>query len=233
MSSFFTPLLAAGAQTPDEGYSFLNLGGVNFDIRLLLIGLTLGIMVACVASTLQRHRLARFFGVFCRSGAETPETAKTLSELSVPESRALLKALSSPTSLYRKMLFVVLPSGEIIPPLRSLDDDPAARRISKRTRERDLMPLPFEGEKNDVFSLDGVNVAAPNTAFDPREVRYFMDAKHRRRAEVRYELQSNEWVRLIIVLLVSGVLLGVLLHYFPAILGMLDTLLSDAFGGKG
>ena len=233
MPSFFAPLLAAGKETTESGYLFLNLGGVNFDIRVVLIGLTLGIMLACVASTLQRRRLVRFFGLLCRSGSDSPENAKTLSELSIPASRSLLRALSSPISLYRKMIFVVLPSGEIIPPLSSLDDDPSNRRVSRRTRERDLMPLPFEEERSDVFSLDGVNVAAPNTDFDPAAARYFMDEKHRRRAEVRYEEQSNEWVRLIIVLLVTGVLLGVLLRYFPDILGMLDMLLSDAFGGEG
>lgn len=232
MSSFFAPLLAAGSKTPSDEYGFLNLGGVNFDIRFVLIGLTLGIMLACVISTLQRQRLSRFFGTLRRAGADSPETAKSLEELSIPKRRALLKALSSPVSLYRKLLFVVLPSGEIIPPLSSLDDDPANRRVSKRTRERDLMPLPFEEERNDVFSLEGVDAKAPNTAFDPGAARYFMDGKHRRRAEVRYETQSNEWVRLIIVLLVTGVLLGVLLRYFPDVLGMLDTLLTDAFGGE-
>ncbi len=233
MSSFFAPLLAAGSKTPGDSYGFFNLGGVTFDIRVVLFGLTLGIMLACIVSTLQRHRLARFFGALRRAGADSPQTAKSLEELSLSPSRTLRKSLSSPASLYRKLLYVVLPSGEIIPPLSSLDDDPSNRRVSRRTRERDLMPLPFEEERSDVFSLDGVNVVAPNTAFDPAAARYFMDEKHRRRAEVRYEEQSNEWVRLIIVLLVTGVLLGVLLRYFPDILGMLDTLLSDAFGGEG
>lgn len=233
MSSLSVPLLTAGNKTPSTGYDFLNLGGVNFDIRLVLIGLSVGIMLACVISTLQRRRLAHFFGVLRRAGADRPETAKCLEELSLPKSRSLKKALSSPASLYRKQLFVVLPNGKIIPPLPSLDDDPQNRRISKRTRERDLMPLPFEEEKNDVFPLDGVDVAPPNTPFDPLSARYFMDNKHRRRAEVRYEEQSNEWVRLIIVLLVTNVLLYVLLRYFPDILGMLDTLLSDAFWGEG
>ncbi len=233
MPSFFLPLLAAGKETTNGGYGFLNLGGVTFDIRVVLVGLTLGIMLACIVSTLQRQRLARFFGVLRRAGADSPENAKSIEELSLPKSRFLLKALSSPTSLYRKLLFVVLPSGEIIPPLSSLDDDPANRRISKRTRARDLMPLPFEEERSDAFSLEGVSVLTPHTAFDPAAARYFMDDKHRRRAEVRYEEKPNEWVLLIVVLLVTGALLGVLLRYFPDILGMLDTLLSDAFGGEG
>lgn len=234
MPSFFLPLLAAGKEsTSNKGYDFLNLGGVNFDIRVLLIGFTVGIMLACVISTLQRHGLARFFGLLRRAGADSPETAKSLKELSVSESRSLKKALSAPSSLYRKLLYVVLPSGEIIPPLSSLDDDPSNRRVSKRTRERDLMPLPFEEEKSDAFSLEGVTTAPHNTAFDPSTARYFMDEKHRRRAEVRYEESPNELVRLIIALLVSGVLLGVLLRYFPDILGMLDTLLGEVFGGEG
>ncbi len=233
MLSFFLPFLAAGKETTSDGYDFLNLGGATFDIRVLLVGFTVGIMLACIASTLQRHRLARFFGTLRRAGADSPENAKSLEELSLPQSRALRKALSSPASLYRKLLYVVLPSGEIIPPLPSLDDDPANRRVSRRTRVRDLMPLPFEEEGNDVFSLEGAATAAPNTAFDPASARYFMDNKHRRRAEVRYEEKPNEAVRLIIALLVTGVLLGLLLRYFPDILGMLDTLLSDVFGGEG
>ncbi len=110
----------------ENPYTYLNPGGIAFNLTVLLVGLLLGGLLAAIVTVFHQRLVNRFFAALRRAEANDKKSAKTLEEIGIKPLLGMRRALLSRTSIVRKLTSVVLPDGRVIEPIHSLDDDLAA-----------------------------------------------------------------------------------------------------------
>ncbi len=218
----FLLLSAEAAASP-----YLQPGGVAFNLAAFLAATLLGGLLACILTVVHHAVVGRFLRALLRTGANSKESAKTLDELGL---RGMLlgfgMALRKPSSLLRKLVFVVLPDGSVIAPIESLDD--------KALREAESA----EGASGVGASLSAEDSSAPRAAAsaradipDIRAAAFYLDDLHRRRAELRFLKRGNELFFLIPAVLAFAALAVTLPKYLPLLASLLDTVIRTVVGG--
>ncbi len=232
MSALFARLPVALSGIPwfpatDEDYSYLNLGGVNFNLTAIILGLAVGSILACIAAFVYRRRVGRVLMALIAARADSPETAKTLAELGLSANFSLRKSLLSPISPLRKLLSVRLPDGGVLDPIPSLDDvkEPGPNAPAEETP---TAPPGKTAEATPVAAL--APGGGEKIIFQIERAAYFLDDTHRRRAEIRFEKKGNSLRQLIFSIVALAAIVIPVLIYLPTFLGILDSLLSALFG---
>lgn len=234
------PILALFA-TGDGVYSYIQPGGIAFNITLILVGLLLGGLLACILTVFFHASVGKIFRTLISFRAFSRETSRTFAEMDLRLYYPLKKALLSRHSILRKLLTVVLPDGTVIPPIHSMDDDLAKREAEASFIHAEEHPIVHaeEGENTD-GAPDIPHREAPTEAaidlttrvFDPATATYFLDDVHRRRAEIRFaDSRGNEMRMLIPVFLIFAVLAATLPIYLPRFVELLDVVIGRILGG--
>ena len=101
--------------TAGDQYVYLKFDGkTGMTVFSIIVGLCVGMAVASFVMLYQRNHVGRFIRRLFRKNAHTADTAVTLSELSLEKDGFLRHALSSPTSVVRKMVHIVTEKGILI-----------------------------------------------------------------------------------------------------------------------
>ena len=87
-------------------YDYLNFTKTATTLLILVGGICLGILAASVVAIFQKKVVGRFMRALIKAGATSPETAKSLSELSLEKSGVIKHELSH-ASVSRKMVGIV------------------------------------------------------------------------------------------------------------------------------
>ena len=225
-------------RTETEGYEYIQPGGIAFNLTVFLVATLLGGLLATVITVLHHAVLGRFFSALLRGGATDSAHALRLSELSLPKIPGLRRALRAPSSLVRKLLSVKLPDGRVLPPLHSLDDDIADKAAADSAIHAEDTPIlrAEEGETVPTAPKRAPGVPADilaeaGTAVDPDTAAFFLDDRHRRRAELRFLGRGNELRLLIPVAILFVALAATVPVYLPHLVRLLDTALAAILGG--
>ena len=236
-STAMLPLLFLAKGT--EGQSYLQPGGIAFNLTALLMGMILGGLLACILTVLHHATVGRFFRALIASGALSRESAKRLSELEGIPALGLRRALRAPASLIRKLVTVVLPDGTVIPPLHSLDDDLAAKEAAASAIHAEEGPILHAEEGENAGTpppppvaevIPEALLAPPGARVDPDTAAFYLDDLHRRRAELRFSRRGNE-ARLLIPTVIIFVALAVVLPiYMPYFVELLDSIIASILG---
>ena len=214
------PLLTvAMAIAEEDGYRYLQPGGVAFNLTIFLVGTALGGLLACILTVIHHARMGRLIRALIENRAASPDTARSLQELGISPMLGLGQALRAPTSLLRKLVTVVLPDGTVLSPLHSMDDDRAAAEAAASSIHADV--------KEDAVHLPE---APKNTSFNPKNATYYMDDLHRRRAEIRFARRGNEAILLVPALVLFVGLAIALPLYAPNLMELLDAILVAILG---
>ena len=200
---------------------YLQPGGVAFNLAAFLAATLLGGLLACILTVVHQAVIGRFLRALLRAGATSRESAKTLEELGL---RGMLlgfgMALRKPSSLLRKLVFVVLPDGSVIAPIESLDD--------KAIREAEGADAANTAE--DASAPSAATSAAADIP-DVKTAAFYLDDLHRRRAEVRFLKRGNEVFFLVPAVLAFAALAVTLPKYLPLLANLLDTVIRTVVGG--
>lgn len=101
--------------TVGDQYVYLKFDGkTGMTVFAIIVGLCIGMAIASFAMLYQRNHVGRFVRRLFKKNAHTADTAVTLSELSLEKDLFLRHALSSPTSVVRKMVHIVTEEGILI-----------------------------------------------------------------------------------------------------------------------
>ena len=221
----------------DGGYQYIQPGGIAFNLSVFLVATLLGGLLATILVVVHQAVVGRFFRALISCRAADRESARTLSELGMPRAFGLRSALRAPTSAVRKLVTAVLPDGTVIPPIHSLDDDLAEREAAASYIHADDAPILHaeEGEETGEppapLAASTTEEGAPGAAVDPMAAAYYLDDRHRRRAELRFCKRGNELRVLIPAVLVFLALFATLPVYLPRLVELLDTAIAAIVGG--
>ena len=212
------PLFTLAAASGDR-YTYLQPGGVAFNLTALIIGLLIGGLLACIATVFHNRGVLRFIKAIRSARAESRESSRTLEELGLRLTPSLRHSLRARSSLIRKLVSVVLPDGTVLDPIHSKDDDLA--------KESGLTPDADSAKEAAPIPTD---VDPSATIFDPTTATYFLDDVHRRRAELRFDKRGNDMRFLIPATAAFVALIVALPVYMPYAVEALDALLQMIFG---
>lgn len=231
--------LAIGKTEPK--YEYLQAGGVSFSLTALLVGLLIGGLLACIITVFYNRGVLRFIKTLTAMRADSREHSRTLSELGIRITPSLRHALRARSSLIRKLVSVVLPDGTVLEPIASRDDLVAEKEAESSAIHADREESAGSGvtdastaeetSKTAGMTEDPVVPDATATVFDPTTATYFLDDRHRRRAEVRFDKRGNDMRVLIPTIIAFVALIATLPVYFPYVVEALDALLVSILGG--
>ena len=134
--------------TAGDQYVYLKFDGkTGMTVFSIIVGLCVGMAVASFVMLYQRNHVGRFIRRLFRKNAHTADTAVTLSELSLEKDGFLRHALSSPTSVVRKMVHIVTEKGilirnlyrsEITPEMEKAEWDRTAAAMEEKKKQEKL-----------------------------------------------------------------------------------------------
>ena len=221
----------------EGGYEYIQPGGIAFNLSVFLIATLLGGLLATILVVLHQAVVGRFFRALSSCRAYDRATARSLAELGMPRGLGLRSALRSPTSAVRKLVTAVLPDGTVVPPIHSLDDDLAEEESAASAIHAEDRPIVHaeEGEPGKapatVLTHPEHGEGETGRTIDPTTAVYYLDDRHRRRAEIRFFRRGNEIVLLIPVALVFVALAATLPLYLPRMVELLDAAIAAMLGG--
>jgi hypothetical protein len=131
--------------TAGDQYVYLKFDGkTGMTVFSIIVGLCVGMAVASFVMLYQRNHVGRFVRRLFKKNAHTADTAVTLSELSLERDAFLKHALSSPTSVVRKMVHIVTEKGilirnlyrsEITPEMEKAEWDRTAAAVEEKKKK--------------------------------------------------------------------------------------------------
>ena len=134
--------------TAGDQYVYLKFDGkTGMTVFSIIVGLCVGMAVASFVMLYQRNHVGRFIRRLFRKNAHTADTAVTLEELSLEKDGFLRHALSSPTSVVRKMVHIVTEKGilirnlyrsEITPEMEKAEWDRTAAAMEEKKKQEKL-----------------------------------------------------------------------------------------------
>ena len=134
--------------TAGDQYVYLKFDGkTGMTVFSIIVGLCIGMAVASFVMLYQRNHVGRFIRRLFKKNAHTADTAVTLKELSLEKDAFLRRALSSPTSVVRKMVHIVTEKGilirnlyrsEITPEMEKAEWDRTTAAIEEKKKKEKL-----------------------------------------------------------------------------------------------
>ena len=175
-----------------------------FSIRLTVLGIFLGIIIACVAMAYHKQFLGGVVRRLIERGCLSPENAMTAAELGYVKNPLIKHALEHSTSL--RGVVKCVEEEEFY-------QQQAADMQVYEEKRRSEPKLPRY--KSREYIID--------TAAD----RFYIPDDKRIRAEIRFEKKGSGWLSTVISIAIMLVAFFALLLVLPQVLGFLD----DLFGG--
>lgn len=233
----------------NASYENLNFTGTVTTLLMLVSGLCLGILFASFVIVFEKRVLGKFIRALLSRGANSPETALTLSDLGLEKSGFIKRELSR-ASVSRKLISVVDAEGMVTTYTDELaaafPEFAAAEGKSAKTPTEDVPKdadewIP-EADREDTAS------AAPAKSMKQRTKDFFFEKKFKLRpvdfqtarffipealsyrAELRFREKGSSPLWLIVAFVAVVALFFLCLRFIPAFVGMLDVSISNIKG---
>lgn len=175
-----------------------------FSIRLLVLGLFLGGIIACVAAAYHKQVLGGIARKLIEKGCLSPETAMSAEELGYLKNPLAKNALLRSTSLRRVV--------------RCVEED------SFYAEQRADMEA-YAGKREENKKLPGYRER--EYIGDSKTDRYYIPEELRIRAEIKFEKKGSGWLSAVLSAVMMLVLFFVVLLVLPFILQFLDNFLGN------
>ena len=190
---------------PHEVYEHLDLGsGSLLSIRMIIIGLFIGIALAGFAAVFNKRVLGALVRRMLAEECLSPESAKTLDELGFGANLFIRFAMRSNGVNLRRV--VKCREEELY--YEELDKQ---RKAHEKARETDPSLKKF---KEIPYRTDVLE----DSFYIPEEMKYV--------AELKFESKGTSWLGIIVLMLVSIIMLVAVLIALPEILGLIDDFLA-------
>lgn len=174
-----------------------------FSIRLTVLGIFAGIIIACVAMAYHKQILGGAVRRLIERGCLSPESAMTAEELGYLKNPLIKNALARSTSL--RSVIKCVGEEEFY---RQQAADIEAYEEKRKSEEK----LPRYKRREYII--------------DPTADRFYIPEDKRERAEIKFEKKGSGWLSTVISIAVMLVAFFAVLLVLPQILGFLD----DIFG---
>ena len=182
-------------------YENLGFGDFAFvNLRGIIIGMVLGIIIAAYLSIFNRRVHGAFVASVIEQNASTPATAKTLSELGYMKNSAVRSAIKSGNT-YRGILRCV-----------EAEEYYFARELARGEYEAQIAA---SGEKAAPFS-------SPEFAYNFETARFYIPEDKHFTASLRFEKKGTSILSAVIMTVISIILLWAILKFLPDIMQLLD-----------
>ncbi len=194
-----------------KNYENINLGHGIVDLRLLIIGVFAGLVIASYAAFFHRRITGKFVRSLIKCGADSPENSKTLKELGLEKSFYVRRAIKK-EYVYRSV-------------------------VSCTERERYYENIKFfrDGEKTqpEETAESGANskdkserYSASPFEYDFETNTFYVDRENVQKAEKRFSASASDVIAPIIVTLLAPIATVVTLKFLPELLLWLDNAIS-------
>ena len=195
---------------PPESYENLNLasGGI-LSVRILIIGMFIGIVIALFSSVFNKRVLGGLVRSIVKKEAFSPETALNLEELGFERNAIIRFAVRKSTTLRR----VVRCREEE----EFIAEQNARRKEYEEKREKDKSLPRF---KEQAYKINPY----ADTFYIPEELRFM--------APVKFEEKGNTLKNAILCTVLLGISLIVILGALPSILSLIDSIAGAAASTK-
>lgn len=182
-------------------YENLGFGDFAFNnLRSIIIGMVLGIILAAYLSIFNRRVHGAFVSAVIDHNASTPATAKTLSELGYMKNSSVRSALKSGNT-YRGIVRCV-----------EAEEYYSAREMARGQYEADVAA---QGVKAAPFN-------SPDFVYDFETAHFYIPEDKHFTAGLRFEKKGTSILSAVIMTVVSIVLLWAILKFLPDIMQYLD-----------
>lgn len=185
----------------DYQYENFNLNNGLISIEMIIAAIFVGAVIASFAAIYNKRILGDFVRAIIKSGANSADKAKTVSELGFEKDIFMRSALRDGTALRR----TVLRADDIQP---GSDTQPEEQNIAAQKTKK--------GRRSDI-----------KLRIDLETARFYIPEEGRYRAEVRYDKKGTDWLGFVIAVLVFAALAALVNYVLPELLAMLDNLITD------
>lgn len=175
-----------------------------FSLRLLVLGLFVGGIIACIATAYHKQVLGGIARKLIEMSCISPESAKTAEELGYPKNPLVKNALLRSTSLRRVV--------------RCVEEDAfyADQRADREAYEKkraENKELPRFKEREYIG--------------DSKTDHYYIPEELRIRAEIKFEKKGSGWVSAVISVVLMLILFFIVLLVLPSVLQLVDNFLGN------
>ena len=233
----------------NASYENLNFTGTVTTLLMLVSGLCLGILLASFVIVFEKRVVGKFIRALLSRGANSPETALTLSDLGLEKSGFIKRELTR-ASVSRKLISVVDAEGNVTTYTDELaaafPEFAAAEGKSAKTPTEDVPKdtdewIP-EADREDTASAAPAKSTKQRTKdfffekkfklrpVDFQTARFFIPEALSYRAELRFREKGSSPLWLIVAFVAVVALFFLCLRFIPAFVGMLDVSISNIKG---
>lgn len=187
----------------DTQYEYLGTGGSMTSLRMIIVGIFIGLALAAFGAVFNKRVLGDFVRGLLREEALTPETAKTLTELGYLKSSVIRSSVKRGVTLRRVV--------------RCREEEEYLAEIAKKQEE-------YEEKRRENPSLP--KFKAEPFCVKPSEHHFYIPDELKYMADVKFEKRGTTWLGAILFSVILLIVLVVLLLALPKIL----EILNDWFG---
>jgi hypothetical protein len=176
-------------------------------IRLIIIGLTFGLIAAAIMTVYNKRYLGDFIRLLISEECFDASSAKTLSELGYLKNPVIRGVIKSGGSLSRWA--------------RCVEEDEFFAEVDKKRKE-------FEEAHKD--EKHPPKFKAPEFRRDCNTMHFYLPGEKKYAAEIKFESKGAHWGMVIIVAIIALIVCAFLCYMLPDVLKMVDNFITMAKG---
>ena len=176
-------------------------------IRLIIIGLTFGLIAAAIMTVYNKRYLGDFIRLLISEECFDASSAKTLSELGYLKKPVIRGVIKSGGSLSRWA--------------RCVEEDEFFAEVDKKRKE-------FEEAHKD--EKHPPKFKAPEFRRDCNTMHFYLPGEKKYAAEIKFESKGAHWGMVIIVAIIALIVCAFLCYMLPDVLKMVDNFITMAKG---
>ena len=189
---------------PVEYYPNLDMGtGTMLSVRLIIIGLFIGLIVACFVSVFTKQVLGKAVRAILEKQAFSPDTAMTLEDIGIEKNDILCYAVSK--------------NGNVRRVVRCVEEEEHYAALAQARAEYEAKRA--SGDKLPAFKETSYSI-------NPYADRFYIPEELAARAAVRYDPKGNNWRTFILTVLVSLIGAALLLRILPVFFNFIDSVIG-------
>ena len=189
---------------PVEYYPNLDMGtGTMISVRLIIIGLFIGLIVACFMAVFTKQVLGKAVRAILEKQAFSPESAVTFEELGIEKNDLLCYAVAKSLAVRRVVRCV---------------EEEEHRAALAEAREK-YEQKRAEGEKLPAFKETEYSI-------NPYADRFYIPEELKYSAEIKFDKKGNSWAGAIVCAVILLIVMVAILVGLPYLLSLLDNVVG-------
>ena len=185
---------------PVEYYPNLDMGtGTMLSIRLIIIGLFIGLIAACFVSVFTKHVLGKAVRAILEKQAFSPDTAMTLEDIGIEKNDILCYAVSK--------------NGNVRRVVRCVEEEEHYAALAQARAEYESKRA--SGDKLPAFKETSYSI-------NPYADRFYIPEELKYSAEIKFDKKGNSWAGAAVCAVILLVVMIAALVGLPYLLSLLD-----------